>query len=86
VKYASPELFKKVDQFIDERIRPGIRMDGGDIELHEIIDDVMVVSMSGACQGCGCKKGTLNFGVLGAVQDEFPEIQGIREKMEFEDL
>jgi Fe-S cluster biogenesis protein NfuA len=86
VTHASPELFKKGDQLVEDRIRPGIQMDGGDIFLHDIIDNVMVVSMSGACQGCSSKRGTLNYGVLGLVQEEFPEIQGIREKLEFEDL
>jgi Fe-S cluster biogenesis protein NfuA len=84
--YATPEVYKKVTQLIDEQIRPAIQQDGGDIELHDIVDGVMIVSLSGACQSCGRKKGTLHHGVLGFVQDHLPEIVGIREKLEFEDL
>lgn len=84
--YASPEIYQKVEKILDERVRPAIQQDGGDITLHEIIDGVMIVSLTGACEGCGSKKSTLNFGVLGMVQDEVPEILGIREKLDFEDL
>lgn len=84
--YASPEVYQKVEKILDERVRPAIQQDGGDIFLHEIIDGVMIVTLSGACEGCGSKRSTLNYGVLGLVQDEVPEIIGIREKLDFEDL
>lgn len=84
--YASPEIYQKVEKILEERIRPAIRQDGGDVELHDIIDGTMIVTLSGACEGCGSKKSTLNYGILGLVNEEVPEVIGIREKMDFEDL
>ncbi|KAH0793688.1 NifU family protein [Histomonas meleagridis] len=80
------KLFEKVDKIVEERIRPMIKMDGGDITLEDIQDGVMVVSLTGACSHCPSKKGTLRNGVLECVQEEVPEIVGIREKLDFEDF
>lgn len=35
-----------------EDIRPTLRRDGGDISLHKIEGDLVVVEMTGACVGC----------------------------------
>jgi Fe-S cluster biogenesis protein NfuA len=86
VKYAAPEVYRSVERVLEDRVRPAIRLDGGDIELHEIIDGVMIVTLTGACQGCPSRKGTLHNGVLGTVQQEVPQVVGIREKLDFEEL
>ena len=80
------KLFERVDKIIEERIRPAIQSDGGDISLEDIQNGVMVVSLTGACSNCSSKKNTLKNGILGCVQDEVPEIIGIREKLDFEDF
>ena len=85
-KDASQALFEKVDKIIEEKIRPAIASDGGDVSLEDIQNGCMVVSLSGACSHCPSKKITLRNGILGLVQDEVPEIVGIREKLDFEDL
>jgi len=79
-------LFKKVDEIIEKRIRPVLQADGGDITLHDIKDGCLIVSLDGACTHCSSKKSTLHYGVLGAINDEIPEITDIRLKMDFEDL
>jgi Fe-S cluster biogenesis protein NfuA len=84
--YASPEIYQKVEKLLEEVVRPAIQLDGGNIELHEIIDGIMVVSLSGACSGCPSRRGTLHNGVLGLINQEVSEVTGIREKLEFEDL
>jgi NifU-like protein len=42
-----------------EAIRPGIKADGGDIQLTDVDDDMVFVSLTGACSGCGMSGVTL---------------------------
>ena len=79
-------LFQRVNDIIEKDIRPFIQQDGGDIELHDIKNGCMIVSLEGACTHCGSKNSTLQYGVLGAVQDQIPEITNIRLKLPFDDF
>lgn len=80
------ELFRRVEEVIERDVRPSLKADGGDIELHWIEDGCMVVTLEGACSTCSSSRGTLRHGVLGAVNDAIPEITDIRLKMDFEDI
>lgn len=71
---ASAPLFERVQRCIDEKIRPFIQMDGGDIELVELTPEkILKVKLHGACQGCMASAMTLQFGVQNALNEEFPE-------------
>jgi len=74
---------ERVNAVIEERVRPVLQMDGGDIVVDEIKDGVVVVTLKGHCSGCPSRRSTLNSGILGCLQEEIPnEIVGIREKDE----
>jgi Fe-S cluster biogenesis protein NfuA len=61
-----------------EKIRPYLVADGGDIEVLEITEDMVVkVEMKGACNGCPFSMQTLKAGVEMAVRNEVPEIQRV---------
>ncbi len=91
------ELFEKVKTCIDERIRPFIQMDGGDIEVIELVDSpidpatgkpthkVLRVRLHGACVGCMASSFTLQFGVQNAINEEFPEEDIMLEQVGGED-
>jgi Fe-S cluster biogenesis protein NfuA len=50
----------KVSAILEERIRPGVNADGGDIELVELTDDgVAIVRLMGSCNGCPSSSATL---------------------------
>jgi Fe-S cluster biogenesis protein NfuA len=57
-----------------ESIRPGLQMDGGDIELVSVDDGVVKVRLTGACSGCPMSMMTLQMGVERAIKREIPEI------------
>ena len=42
---------EQIRRVLDEWIRPGVQADGGDIELVEVIDGVVRLRMTGACEG-----------------------------------
>jgi len=61
-----------------ELIRPYLQADGGDVQLTEITDDMVVkVQLSGACVGCPFSIQTLKAGVEQALRKEIPEIKEV---------
>ena len=48
-----PAILARIEPVLDEQVRPGLRSDGGDIEVVGIDEDRIVqVRLTGACQGC----------------------------------
>lgn len=71
---ASSDLFDRVQRCIDEKIRPFIQMDGGEIELVELTPEkVLKVRLHGSCVGCMASSVTLQYGVQNALNEEFPD-------------
>ena len=60
-----------------ERIRPAVQMDGGDIELVDIVDGVVRLRLVGACHGCPSSMMTLKAGIERAIRNDVPEIKGV---------
>jgi Fe-S cluster biogenesis protein NfuA len=58
-----------------EKIRPYLIADGGDIEVVDINEEmVLKVRLMGACNGCPFSVQTMKAGVEMAVKNEVPEI------------
>jgi len=51
-KLTNIQKMLQVQQTIEEDIRPGLKADGGDIELVDIDGDRVIVSLKGSCAGC----------------------------------
>lgn len=70
------ELLGRIEAVLDEQVRPGLRADGGDVEVVGIDEDRIVqVRMTGACQGCTSSLMTLTFGIEAALKARIPEIR-----------
>ena len=67
---------ERVEEAI-EKIRPSLQMDGGDIELVGIEDDVVKVRLRGACGSCPMSVMTLKMGVERIVKEMVPEIKSV---------
>jgi NifU-like protein len=46
------QKIKKIEEVLEREIRPGLKKDGGDIELVDVDGDFVTVSMQGACKSC----------------------------------
>lgn len=53
----------RVQQVIDEEIRPLLMADGGDVELFNLIGDRVQVSLQGACGSCASSTETLKYAI-----------------------
>ena len=62
-----------------EKIRPYLKMDGGDIDFISFDDKsgVLKVRLQGACMGCPMSQITLQEGVAKAIKEEVPEVKDI---------
>ncbi|MDP3723392.1 MAG: NifU family protein [Candidatus Omnitrophota bacterium] len=67
---------ERVEQVIN-RIRPAVQMDGGDIELIEVVNGVVKLRLVGSCSGCPSSMLTLQQGIERAIRAEVPEITGV---------
>jgi Fe-S cluster biogenesis protein NfuA len=69
------EISTKIMSAIDE-VRPYLVRDGGDVELVEITDDLVVkVRLKGACDGCPFSEMTLKAGIEQAIRNKFPQMK-----------
>jgi len=68
---------KKIEEALDT-IRPYLVADGGDVELIEITDDLIVrVELKGACQSCSMSTMTMKAGIEETIKRAVPGIKGV---------
>ena len=68
------ELHDRVENALNN-IRPFLQSDGGNIELMEITDDMVVkVKLLGNCDGCKMSASTMKAGVESTIKNFVPEI------------
>lgn len=53
------QKIKKIEEVLEREIKPGLRKDGGDIELVDVDGDFVMVSLRGACKSCNKSQTTL---------------------------
>ena len=71
------ELRKKAEAALD-LIRPYLQTDGGDVQIIELTDDLVLrLQLLGACGSCPMSLMTLKAGVEETVKREVPEIKAI---------
>jgi len=70
-------LYDKVNRALDE-IRPHLAVDGGNLEIVEITDDLIVkIKWMGNCEHCSMSAMTMRAGVEQTIKSKLPEIKGV---------
>ena len=67
---------EKVEEVLN-KIRPALMRDGGNVELVEVSDGTVKVSLTGACAGCPMSTMTLKMGIEKILKEEIPEIKKV---------
>ena len=71
------EIEKKIIQILDQKIRPAVAKDGGDIKFKNFENGVVRVQLQGSCSGCPSSKMTLKQGVENLLCHYIPEIKQV---------
>ena len=71
------EIEKKIVQILDQKIRPAIAKDGGDIKFKEFKDGIVKVQLQGSCSGCPSSTMTLKQGVQNLLKHYLPEVREV---------
>lgn len=72
------DLYKKVEQVIENDIRPFIEADGGRIKLKKVENHTVYVELSGACAGCPGAAMTLRGGVERILKIKIQEVESVK--------
>ena len=71
------ELIKRIDAAL-ESVRPHLIVDGGNVEVVDVTDDMHVtIKWMGKCESCMMSTMTLRAGIEEAIRGKIPEITGV---------
>mmetsp|Transcript_65896 Transcript_65896/g.123005 ORF Transcript_65896/g.123005 Transcript_65896/m.123005 type:complete len:235 (+) Transcript_65896:53-757(+) len=77
--YEEGSLEAQIVELLEERIRPFVQQDGGDVEFHSFNADsgIVYLRMQGACSGCPKSGVTLQFGIKNLLEHYIPEVKEV---------
>lgn len=71
------QLLQRIEEALDT-VRPHLNVDGGDVELVDVTDDMQVkIRWMGMCESCSMSTMTLRAGIAEAIRGKIPEIMGV---------
>ena len=71
------EIEKKIVKILDQKIRPAVAKDGGDIKFREFKNGIVKVQLQGSCSGCPSSTMTLKQGVQNLLCHYIPEVKEV---------
>jgi Fe-S cluster biogenesis protein NfuA len=70
-------LFEKINLALND-VRPFLKVDGGDVELVDVTDDMTVqIRWMGMCENCSMSAMTMKAGIEQAIKSKLPEIKSV---------
>ncbi len=70
-------LIDRIEAALND-VRPFLRVDGGDIEVVDVTDDMVVqLKWMGMCESCSMSTMTMKAGIEQAIKSKMPEINGV---------
>ena len=67
----------EVRKLIDEKIKPILQRDGGDVELVGVDNGIVKVRLQGACRGCPGAQMTLKMGIERILKEELLDVKEV---------
>ena len=71
------EIEKRIIKILDQKIRPAVAKDGGDIKFREFKNGIVKVQLQGSCSGCPSSTMTLKQGVQNLLCHYIPEVKEV---------
>tara|TARA_B100001989_G_scaffold190165_1_gene139262 strand:+ start:230 stop:772 length:543 start_codon:yes stop_codon:yes gene_type:complete len=76
-KFVDDETVKKIIDVLDNKIRPAVARDGGDIKFKSFENGVVKVELQGSCSGCPSSLMTLKQGVQNLLKHYVKEVNSV---------
>ena len=76
-KEPTDEVVKKIISILDEKIRPAVARDGGDIKFKSFENGLVTVELQGSCSGCPSSIMTLKQGVQNLLCHYVSEVKSV---------
>ena len=77
VNLSTGEIEGRIIKILDEKIRPAVARDGGDIKFKEFKNGIVKVQLQGSCSGCPSSTMTLKQGVQNLLCHYLPEVKEV---------
>ena len=71
------EIEEKIVKILEQKIRPAVARDGGDIKFKEFKNGIVKVQLQGSCSGCPSSTMTLKKGVQNLLCHYLPEVKEV---------
>ena len=71
------EIVNKIMELLNERIKPAVAQDGGDINFVRLEEGVVFLELRGACSGCPSSTITLKSGIENMLKYYIPEVVSV---------
>ena len=77
VKKEDEKIVNEIKTLLDEKIKPAVAQDGGDISFIKFDEGVVFLQLRGACAGCPSSTLTLKSGIENMLKYYIPEIVSV---------
>ena len=74
---ADEKIVVTIKELLDQRVRPAVAQDGGDITFHGFRNGKVMLHMKGACAGCPSSTATLKHGIQNLLRHFVPEVEEV---------
>lgn len=71
------EIVAQIKELLEQRVRPAVARDGGDITFHAYDEGKVYLRMQGACAGCPSSTATLQYGIQNLLKHYIPEVESV---------
>ena len=71
------EIEQNIIKILDQKIRPAVAKDGGDIKFKSFKDGIVRVQLQGSCSGCPSSTMTLKQGVQNLLKQYIKEVKAV---------
>jgi Fe-S cluster biogenesis protein NfuA len=77
VNFEGTEIEIKIQQILNDYVRPAVEQDGGAISYKSFNEGVVTVELRGSCSGCPSSTITLKSGIQNLLQRMVPEVKEV---------
>ena len=71
------DIVKHITEVMEQYVTPSVAQHGGEVNFVSFEHGVVLVELSGACQGCAGSTMTLKHGIEQMMTTLIPEVQGV---------